>query len=240
VALTWVHSGTGVKLPIAAIAAALDDRRQGDLDSRLLLCVDAVHALGAEEMVLDTLGCDFLAAGCHKWLFGPRGTGVVWGAGEAWGACEATIPSFTDNEEFFAWLESRAPREATSAQTMTPGGYHSFEHRWALAEAFEFQRSIGVEHVAGRTRELAGRLKEALSEIGGVKLHTPVAEELSAGLVCFELGDQRPEQVVNDLRGKGIVASVTPYAQPYVRLGTTVILTEDDVDAAARAVAALA
>lgn len=240
VALTWVHSGTGVKLPIAAIAAALDDRRQGDLDSRLLLCVDAVHALGAEEMVLDTLGCDFLAAGCHKWLFGPRGTGVVWGAGKAWGACEATIPSFTDNEELFAWLESRAPREATSAQTMTPGGYHSFEHRWALAEAFEFQRSIGIEHVAGRTRELAGRLKEALSEIGGVKLHTPVAEELSAGLVCFELGDQRPEQVVHDLRGKGIVASVTPYAQPYVRLGTTVILTEDDVDAAARAVAALA
>jgi selenocysteine lyase/cysteine desulfurase len=71
VALTWVHSGTGVKLPVATIAQALRDR------GRPLLCVDGVHALGVEPVDVGALGCDFLVAGCHKWLFGPRGTGFV-------------------------------------------------------------------------------------------------------------------------------------------------------------------
>jgi isopenicillin-N epimerase len=239
-ALTWVHSSTGVKLPLAAIAAAVADRRRGDPETRLLLCVDAVHALGAEEIVLDELGCDFFVSGCHKWLFGPRGTGVVWGADEAWQACEPTIPSFTDNEEFIAWLESRAPREGVSAQTMTPGGFHSFEHRWALAEAFDFQRSIGMSDVARRTRELAARLKDGLRRIAGVTIRTPAAEELSAGLVCFELSGRRPEDVVEALRERGVVSTVTPYAQPYVRFGTTVLVSEDDVDQAVSAVGALA
>ena len=34
--------------------------------------------------------------------------------------------------------------------TFTPGGYHSFEHRWALAEAFDFQAGLGREKVAER------------------------------------------------------------------------------------------
>jgi isopenicillin-N epimerase len=221
VALTWVHSGTGVKLPLASIASALAERRQGEPGTRLLLCVDAVHALGAEEMSFDDLGCDFVVAGCHKWLFGPRGTGIVWGAGDAWAACAATIPSFTDSDELFAWIESRPPEKATSASTMSPGGFHSFEHRWALGEAFDFQRTVGMEPVAKRTRELAGKLKEGLASITGVTLHTPRDETVSAGLVTFELDGQRPERVVDSLRSKGIVASVTPYAAEYVRLGTT-------------------
>jgi isopenicillin-N epimerase len=240
VALTWVHSGTGVKLPMAAIASALADRRRRDVNERLLLCVDAVHALGAEEMSLDQLGVDFLVSGCHKWLFGPRGTGIVWGSDDAWAACTATIPSFTDTEEFFAWIESRAPAKPTTALTMTPGGFHSFEHRWALAEAFDFQRTIGMESVAKRTRELATMLKEGLAGISGVTLHTPQGESVSAGLVTLEVDGQRPDQVVDALAGKGIVATVTPYAAEYVRLGTSVLVSEDDVDAAVREVAALA
>ena len=240
VAVTWVHSGTGVKLPLAAIASALADRRRGDASERLLLCVDAVHALGAEEMSLDELGADFVVSGCHKWLFGPRGTGIVWGADDAWAACRATIPSFTDNEELFAWIESRGPNKPTNALTMTPGGFHSFEHRWALAEAFDFQRTIGMAAVAKRTRELAGKLKEGLASMSGITLHTPNDEAVSAGLVTFEVDGQRPDRVVDTLGGKGIVATVTPYAAEYVRLGTSVLVSEDDVDVALREIAAIA
>jgi hypothetical protein len=42
------------------------------------------------------------------------------------------------------------------------------------------------------------------------------------------------------LREKGIVATVTPYAAEYVRLGTSVLVSEDNVDVAVREVAALA
>src|SRR3954452_22603232 len=106
VAITWVHSSTGVKLPVTDIAKALPEE--------VLLCVDGVHGFGAENATVGALGCDFLVSGCHKWLFGPRGTGLVWGRTGAWGSVTATIPTFST---------ARTP-----GADMTPGGFHSFEH----------------------------------------------------------------------------------------------------------------
>ena len=85
VALTWVHSSTGVKLPINAIARALAPLNRGRAEAdRILFCVDGVHGFGIESVRLPDLGCDFFATGCHKWLFGPRGTGLVLGRPGAW------------------------------------------------------------------------------------------------------------------------------------------------------------
>src|SRR5262249_3509617 len=76
-AVTWVHSSTGVKLPIRALPEVVAKANAGRAESdRVLLCVDGVHGLAAAEATLPELGCDFFIAGCHKWLFGPRGTGI--------------------------------------------------------------------------------------------------------------------------------------------------------------------
>jgi selenocysteine lyase/cysteine desulfurase len=51
---------------------------------RALLCVDGVHGFGAESASMKDLGADFFAAGCHRWLFGPPDTGILWGRKDAW------------------------------------------------------------------------------------------------------------------------------------------------------------
>jgi isopenicillin-N epimerase len=220
IALTWVHSSTGVKLPLARIARALGERRRN-----VLLCVDGVHGLGVEDATVASLGCDFFIAGCHKWLFGPRGTGIVWGRSTAWDAVDPTIPTFSGT--------------ATPGAEMTPGGFHSFEHRWALAEAFDFHHRIGRTTVTKRIQSLATRLKEGLADLRNVRLVTPMAEEVSAGIVCFEVDGLDPPAAVERLRERRIAGSVTPYAQQYVRLGTGLWVDEADVDAALSAVARL-
>jgi selenocysteine lyase/cysteine desulfurase len=73
-----------------------------------------------------------------------------------------------------------------------------------------------------------------------VRLVTPVAPELSAGIVCLDVGDRRPGEVADALRRQGILASVTPYASPHLRLGPSIVTSEADVDAAVRAIHALA
>jgi selenocysteine lyase/cysteine desulfurase len=229
-AVTWVHSSTGVKLPIRAIADALPPR--------VLLCVDGVHGFGIEAATPRELGCDFLVSGCHKWLFGPRGTGVIWGRAESWNAVTPTIPTF-DGRAFQPWMENRAP-DLPRAAAMTPGGFHSFEHRWALAEAFAFRQRIGRARAAARTHALAQRLKNGLAELRRVHLVTPQSAALSAGLVCFEVEGQEPFAVVDRLYARNrIVASVTPYANRYVRLGPSILNTPADVDRVIRAVASL-
>ena len=92
-AITWVHSSTGMKLPVRAIAdALLEINRDRDEDERVLLCVDGVHGFGNQDVSPADLGCDFLVSGCHKWLFGPRGTGLIWGDPSAWERVVPTIP----------------------------------------------------------------------------------------------------------------------------------------------------
>jgi selenocysteine lyase/cysteine desulfurase len=123
---------------------------------------------------------------------------------------------------------------------MTPGGFHSFEHRWALADAFELHRLIGRRRIAERTHGFARRLKEGLAEIPGVRMVTPAADELSAGIVCFEIEVMPAPEAVDALRARHrIVATVTPYAAEYVRLGPSIANGPEDIDAALRAVRAL-
>jgi selenocysteine lyase/cysteine desulfurase len=230
VALTWVHSSTGVKLPIREIAAALPNR--------VLVCVDGVHGFGVEDETVETLGCDFLVSGCHKWLHGPRGTGIVWGRRGAWAETLATIPSFDDGASYAGWLQRRPPGP-TSALTMSPGGYHSFEHRWAVAQGFMLHRTIGKARVAARVHALARRLKDGLADMSHVTLRTPRSTRLSSGIVCFEVRGVDPDEAVAHLARRRVVATVTPYATRYVRLGPGLYTSDQDVDAALHAVRAL-
>ncbi len=231
VALTWVHSSTGVKLPVRAIADALPER--------ILLCVDGVHGLGSEAATARELRCDAFASGCHKWLYGPRGTGVLWANGRVRELMRPTIPSFDDGESYGAWMAGTAPTGIPDGARLTPGGFHSFEHRWALGAAFRFHEAIGRHRVEARVHALARRLQDGLSEITGVRLRTPASSAVSAGLVCFEVAGTDSAVVVQRLAARRIVASVTPYAQRYVRLGPGIVNTPAEVDAAVRTIAAL-
>ncbi len=219
VALTWVHSSTGLKIPIREIGEMISDSNKPRLDDdRILLCVDGVHGLGVENINIEELGCDFFSAGTHKWLFGPRGTGILWGRKDAWNNVVATIPTFSGND--------------TPGQTMTPGGFHSFEHRWALNEAFDFHSRIGKEQVEKRIHQLNTQLKEGLRSMRNVNLHTPISEELSAGIVCFEVNGFSPYEVVKRLEDRNIIATTTPrtYKERYVRLAPSLLNNPSEVE----------
>ncbi|MFI7673310.1 aminotransferase class V-fold PLP-dependent enzyme [Actinophytocola sp. NPDC049390] len=224
VAITWVHSSTGVRLPVPAIAAMLADVNTGRApEDRALLCVDGVHGFGAVDIAVADLGCDFLSSGTHKWLFGPRGTGVLWG--RAWDALDPVIPTFSEG--------------SSPGARFTPGGYHSFEHRWALREAFELHERIGRGRIAERITVQATRLKEGLAKIPSITLITPDDPDMSAGIVCCEVDGMDAFTAVVALREAGVVASVTPYAQQYLRFGPSIVTTPDQVDKVVTAARAL-
>jgi len=241
VAVTWVHSSTGVKLPIRRMADALADvnKKRGDAD-RVLLCVDGVHGFGVEQESFADLGCDFFVAGCHKWIFGPRGTGLVWGRPDAWKGHQGIIPTF-EWAAFKLWMQGKTPESLPPGPRVTPGGFQAFEHRWALAEAFRFHLALGKPRVAARIHELATRCKQGLAAIGGkVKLHTPLAEDLSSGITCFEIDGLVPDTIVERLLAKKIVASDSPYATSYARLTPGLLNTPEEVDRAVAEVKAIA
>jgi selenocysteine lyase/cysteine desulfurase len=231
-ALTWVHSSTGLKLPINQLAAALAQiNADRDADERVLLCVDGVHGFGNEDVSFTDLGCDFFMTGCHKWLFGPRGTGIVAATKQGWRSVTPTIPSFFDFDAYGRWIRNEpVSPEATTAAAFMPGGFKAFEHVWALSEAFALHEAINKKRVAQRTAELASQLKEGLSRMSNIVLRTPRSPELSAGIVSFDVSGRAPGEVVQRLRGGKVVGSVAPYATPHVRLTPSVRNTPREID----------
>lgn len=230
VAVTWVHSSTGLKLPIHEMALALQSiNRARAEENRIIFCVDGLHGFGVEDFSVSELGCDFLVAGTHKWMFGPRGTGLVWGHPKAWPITQATIPTFS-GQAYELWMENKSSKDLPPSVHMTPGGFHSFEHRWALDEAFAFHQAIGKSKVTQRIYELNQQLKQGISAMPHVTLHTPMSQDLSAGIVCFEVAGIEPRVVVERLRQSGIVGSVTPYATKYVRLAPSLINSPKEIE----------
>jgi isopenicillin-N epimerase len=241
VGVTWVHSSSGVRLPITRIAEALADvnRARAEKD-RVLLIVDGVHGLGVEDPKITALGCDAFAAGTHKWLFGPRGTGFVWAKPAVWQRMRPVIPSFSSPDMFAAWEEQRDPQPPPRAAWFSPGGFQAFEHFWALPEAIRFHQKIGSGRITSRIHELNAQMKEGLAGMAHVQLYTPRDESLSAGMVCFDVKGTKPEEVVRRLLAQRIVASTTPYRVTYARTACGIMNTPQEVETALRAIRNLA
>ncbi len=228
VAVTYVHSMTGVKLPIKAMSNMIADINQKRAeDNRIYFCVDGVHGFGVENITVKDLGCDFLAAGTHKWLYGPRGTGILWAKKDAWDMVEPIIPPFSS--AYGMWMGVVPKGNLSFFERITPGGFHSFEHRWALNEAFDYHIKIGKEKIQNRTRELNTLMKEGMLSNTKIKLHTPLSTDLSSGINAFEFKGIDPVSLVNKLRDFDIYGSTSPYKTIYARLTPCILNTEEEV-----------
>jgi selenocysteine lyase/cysteine desulfurase len=241
VGVTWVHSSTGVKIPVAAMADAVRranrNRAAGD---RCLLIVDGVHGFGNQDVNVADLGCDFFAAGTHKWLFAPRGTGFLWGRRDAWPDLAPTIPSFDpDNMKTWdAWL-NRTALPPTEAAFVSPGGFVAYEHLLAVPAAVELHTSIGRGRIASRIRELNGAFRDGVSKVAGVTLHTPLDPEVSGGLSAYEVDGIPGEEVTKRLAEKKIRTVSSPYKVSYARVAAGIMNSVDDVETVLREIRAL-
>lgn len=220
VGVTWVHSSTGVKIPIEPIAEAVARANRGRADAdRCLVIVDGVHGFGNQDVDAARLGADFFATGTHKWLFAPRGTGFLWGRADAWPHLRPTIPSFDPDQDatWQAWMERRE-LPVTAASFVSPGGFVAYEHLLAIPAAVELHRAIGRANVAARVAELNAMLREGAASLPRITLHTPRDPSLSGGLTAFEVEGLAARQVKAELAAKGFRTSESPYKVSYARV----------------------
>jgi isopenicillin-N epimerase len=242
VGITWVHSSTGVKVPVAAIAEVVARANRGRASAdRCLLIVDGVHGFANQDVDVATLGCDFFASGTHKWLFAPRGTGFLWGRRDIWNELRPTIPTFDPDapEPWAAWMD-REPLPATQAKFVSPGGFLAYEYLLGVRPAVELHRAIGRDSIAARVWELNAAFREGAASMPGVTLHTPRDPEVCGGLSCFEVSGVKPEEVAHRLAERKIRTNTSSYKVAYARVGAGVMNFPDEIDTVLGAIRSLA
>lgn len=107
IGITWVHSSSGIRLPVREIATALRARS----GPPLTLVVDGVHGIGSTDETIATMGCDYFCAGTHKWMFAPRGTGLIWANAENWAPPPPRSPCTS------RWAAPASPRAFAASTT---------------------------------------------------------------------------------------------------------------------------
>lgn len=216
--MTWVHSGSGVKLPIAEIGALVDkhNRNRSEQD-RIIYLVDGVHGFGVEDLDFPTMNCDFFIAGTHKWMFGPRGTGIVCSRSAEVKYVTPIIPTFSEATAF--------------STTMTPGGYHAFEHRWALDEAFKLHLQLGKAEVQARIHALNSYLKTRLAQHPQIELVTPRSPDFSSGFTFFRVKGKDSDEIAAYLMRNRVVAdAVERDVGPVIRTAPGLLNNESEID----------
>jgi selenocysteine lyase/cysteine desulfurase len=229
-ALTWVYSNSGVKLPLPAISSWLRTvNKTRSPEDQVLLCVDGVHGFGAENQTFTEMGCAFFVSGCHKWACGPRGTGIWCGTSDAWAQYHQVAPT-----------SSRS--NAGAGRSMSPGGVQCYEHRWALEVAFEFLLDIGKAEIEARVHALASEIKSELSRMPRVTLVTPKSQALSAGIICFDVEGRTAADAVDTLAMDGIVCTQSSHDAAFdpdvrhVRLSVSIFTSHADIDRCLQAI----
>jgi isopenicillin-N epimerase len=166
VSLSHVTFTNGLVLPAEEIVRLCRERG-------IISVIDGAHPPGMMPVDLRAMAPDFYASSPHKWLLAPQGTGLLY-LGEA-------------------WRERLWPTVASGGWDDVALGAHRFNHLGTLDEsrlagldaALRFHAAIGHDRVHARITELRQAWVDALSAEPRVRLRSPRAAELGAGLVAF-------------------------------------------------------
>lgn len=163
-----------------------------------LLLVDGAQAAGHMPVDVGRLGCDLYAVSGHK-MFGPTGTGFLWGRRELLETFQPMLGGGDMIEEVFfersTWAELPARLEAG---TPNIGGVAG------LGAAIDFLNMVGRERVRRHDRELAGEAFERLAAIPGVTVYGPADIRRRSGLVSFNVEGLHAHDVGCVLDAEGV------------------------------------
>lgn len=187
----------------------------------VLVLADSAHGPGMLNLNLHDMGVDFLAASPYKWLGAPCGCGILYVRA---GLEERLWPTIANS----GWdTREGALRLGTFGQRADPLVF-------ALGEAVDFQMTVGKARIERRIRSLATYLKEGLTQIPGVRLHTSMDPQLSGGLTAFSMEGVDPELLVNYLRERYNLVIRTIGSDALgtrgARVSTHIFVSREDVD----------
>jgi cysteine desulfurase / selenocysteine lyase len=174
IAVPHIVTTTGLVLPVKEICALA--RAQG-----ILSFVDGAQAVGMMPVQLHDIGCDAYATSGHKWLLGPKETGLLYVRKEIINTIQ---PAFTGAYSALYDFQTFAVSFVPTAVRYEYGTV-SVPLRCGLGAAIDFIRHVGIMEIWKRDRALSDALYEGLRGIPGVTILSPIKPELRSAMITF-------------------------------------------------------
>jgi len=135
--------------------------------------VDGAHSFAHFDFKQSDLACDYYGTSLHKWLFAPKGTGLLFVK--------------RDKIEKIWPLMAAEKTQKDNIRKFEEIGTHPAAPRLAIGEAILFHNGIGAKRKEERLRYLSRYWMNKLKDLPNVRFHTSWQPNQSCGIANVEI-----------------------------------------------------
>jgi isopenicillin-N epimerase len=143
--------------------------------------VDGAHSFAQFDFQQKDLGCDYFGTSLHKWLYAPKGTGLLF-------IKRDKIPKI--------WpLMAAESKQANDIRKFEEIGTHSAAPKLAIGEALLFHNGIGGKRKEARLRYLSRYWMNRLKDVPKVRFNTSFDPQQSCAIANVDIAGVNPSAI---------------------------------------------
>ena len=147
--------------------------------------IDGAHSFAQFNFQQQDLGCDYFGTSLHKWLYAPKGSGLLY-------VKRDKIPRI--------WpLMAAESKQASDIRKFEEIGTHSAAPRLAIGEALLFHNGLGSKRKEARLRYLSRYWMNRLKDIPKIRFNTSFDENQSCAIANVQIEGINPSAIGNYL-----------------------------------------
>ncbi len=150
--------------------------------------VDGAHSFAHFDFTQKDLQCDYFGTSLHKWLFAPKGTGLLFVK--------------KDKIEKIWPLMAAAKKQKGDIRKYEEIGTHSAAMRLAIGEAVLFHQGIGPKRKEARMRYLSRYWMNKLKDVPNIRFNTSFDPVQSCGIANVQIVGVEPPALQSYLMNK--------------------------------------
>ena len=150
--------------------------------------VDGAHSFAQFDFKQQDLGCDYFGTSLHKWLYAPKGTGMLYVK--------------RDKIEKLWPLMAAESKQALDIRKFEEIGTHSAAPKLAIGEALLFHNGIGSKRKEARLRYLSRYWMNQLKDVPKIRFNTSFDPNQSCAIANVQIEGTKPDDMVKYLFDK--------------------------------------
>src|SRR5437899_6049524 len=180
--------------------------------------VDGAHSFAQFDFKQKDLGCDYFGTSLHKWLYAPKGTGMLYVK--------------RDKLEKLWPLMAAESKQVSDIRKFEEIGTHSAAPRLAIGEALLFSNGIGPRRKEARLRYLSRYWMNKLKDLPKVRFNTSLHPNQSFAIGNVHVEGTDPNAVTKYLFDKHHIFTVPIVHEEFqgIRITPNVYTTLSELD----------
>jgi selenocysteine lyase/cysteine desulfurase len=180
--------------------------------------VDGAHSFAQFDFKQKDLGCDYFGTSLHKWLFAPKGTGMLYVK--------------RDKIEKLWPLMAAEAKQAADIRKFEEIGTHPAAPKLAIGEALLFHSGIGAKRKEARLRYLSRYWMDRLKGVPKIRFNTSFDPNQMCAIANVHIEGTSPEAVVKYLFDKHRIFTVPIMHAEFqgIRITPNVYTTLNELD----------